>query len=231
LVQHGGISWNNYAGMQSEIGNFDNAINYFSKDMFTTYQRMLKEPFYYMPELFVYGGKTKEAISMAQQIIADRGSTPGFGWYNISLARACLYDGQLDSAEFALDKADNFKELHIGTTLTQTQYEFTINLLKVQLMDKKIALIKFLNKAWWYSPTDLYNIASLKAQKMMAEYVVVNELANNPERTRLVYDLFCAEATSSFDEAWYLLKDFSPSFFKKKYETYQRTDQRPNIQR
>jgi hypothetical protein len=66
---------------------------------------------------------------------------------------------------------------------------------------------------------------------MMTEYAVVNQLANNPERDRLVYDLFCAEATSSFDEAWYLLKDFSPKYFEKKYEDYQRTDKRQNIQR
>jgi len=61
---------------------------------------------------------------MAQQIITESGSTPGFGWYNIALARGYLYDGQLDSCEAALDKAANFKELHIGTTLTQTQYDF-----------------------------------------------------------------------------------------------------------
>jgi hypothetical protein len=168
---------------------------------------------------------------MTQEIIHQNGSTPGFGWYNISLARAYLYDGQLDSSSIALDKASNFKELHIGTTLTQTQYEFTINLLKVQVADKKISQIKFLNRGWWYSPADLYEIASLKIKKIMAEYVVVNELAYNPERNRLVYDLFCAESTSTFDEAWYLLKDFSPKFFQKKYDEYQDTDNRINIQR
>ncbi|MGN6615655.1 MAG: tetratricopeptide repeat protein [Ilyomonas sp.] len=231
LAEGGAISWNNYGGMQSEIGNFGNAIEYFSKDMDKSYERMLREPFYYIPELYVYAGKTKEAIKMTQQIISQNGSTPGFGWYNIALGRAYLYDGQLDSAAFALNKASNFKELHIGTTLTQQQYDFTINLLKVQLLDKEISQVKFLNKGWWYNPEDLYKIASLKVQKMMTEYAVVNQLANNPERDRLVYDLFCAEATSSFDEAWYLLKDFSPKYFQKKYEDYQRTDKRQNIQR
>jgi len=46
-----------------------------------------------------------------------------------------------------------------------------------------------------------------------------------------VYDLFCAEATTTFDEAWYLMKDFSPKYFMKKYEDYQRIDKRRNIQR
>jgi len=231
LAEGGRVSWNNFGGMQSEIGNFATAQEYFTKDQFKSYERFLREPYYYLPELFVYAGKTKQAIQMCQDIIAQSGSTPGFGWYNIALARGYLYDGQLDSCEFALNKAANFKELHIGTTLTQNQYDFTINLLRIQLYDKKLQQEKFLNKGWWYSPTSLYNISQYKAGKMTAEYIVVNQLTFNPERTRLVYDLFCAEATTTFDEAWYLMKDFSPQYFIKKYTDYQQTDKRSNIQR
>ena len=230
LAQSGYVSWNNYGGMQSEIGHFANAIDYFGKELFGI-EHNLREPYYYIPELYVYGGKTKEAISMSRGIIAENGSTPGFGWYNIALARGYLYDGQLDSASYALDKAASFKELHIGTTLTQTQYDFTINLLKVELLDRSISEVKFLNKGWWYSPAGLYKIASLKLQKVMLEYVVVNQLAYDPDRTRLVYDLFCAESTTTFDEAMYLLKNFSPKYFRNKYQAYQRTDKRENIQR
>jgi hypothetical protein len=231
LAEGGRVSWNNFGGMKSEVGDFATAQQYFSRDIYKSYEHFLREPYYYLPELHVYSGKTKEAVKMTRQIIAESGSTPGFGWYNIALARSYLYDGQLDSCEFALNKAANFKELHIGTTLTQNQYDFTINLLRVQLYDKKLDQEKFLNKGWWYSPKSLYNIASFKAQKMMAEYVVVNQLASNRERNRLVYDLFCAESTTSFDEAWYLMKDFSPKHFMKKYQTYQTTDSRSNIQR
>ncbi len=231
LASGGRVSWNNFGGMQSEIGNFATAQQYFGRDMYKSYEHFLREPYYYLPELYVYAGKTKEAIKMTGEMIAQSGSTPGFGWYNIGLARSYLYDGQLDSCEFALNKAANFKELHIGTTLTQSQYDFTINLLRVELYDKKLQQEKFLNKGWWYSPKSLYNIASYKAQKMMAEYVVVNQLMNNPERNRLVYDLFCAESTTTFDEAWYLMKDFSPKYFMKKYEDYQKIDRRSNIQR
>src|SRR5678810_669387 len=103
---------------------------------------------------------------MCNDIIAANGSTPGFGWYNIALARGYLYDAQLDSAEAALNKAANFKELHIGTTLTQSQYDLSINLLRIQLYDKKIDQEKFLNKGWWYTFSSLANIASYKAQKM-----------------------------------------------------------------
>ncbi len=234
LVAGGRVSWNNYGGMQSEIGNFASAIEYFQRDQNKFFLAgMLREPYYYVPELYVYGGHTKAAITMAQNVITQSGSTPGFGWYNIALGRAYLYDGQLDSCKEALDKAANFKELHIGTTLTQNQYDFTINLLRVQLADKKIDQVKFLNPGWWHSVTDLLALANDKAEKMMAEYVVINQLIFMPpqERARTVYDLFCGESTTSYDEAWYLLKDFSATYFTKKYQEYQQTDKRSNIQR
>jgi len=179
----------------------------------------------------VYGGQTKDAIHMTQTKIAQVGSTPGFGWYNIALARSYLYDGQLDSCDFFLTKASNFKEIHINTTLTQSQYEFTINLLRVQLLNKKAALIKFYNSGWWYSPGDLFSMLSLKVEKLMLEYALANALAYNPERKRIVYDLFCAETTVSYDESFYLLKNFNPSYFTTMYENYPMKDTRERVYR
>jgi hypothetical protein len=181
--------------------------------------------------LSIYAGRTKEAIGTSQDAINFSGSTPGFGWYNIALARSYLYDGQIDSAEYAIDKAATFKEIHIGTTLTQSQYDFSVNLLKLQLVDRKIALEKFTNKGWWYSPTSLYNIASQKIEKLLLQYVLINQLTANPERNRIVYDLFCSESTTTFDEALYLLKDFSPAYFIKKYDGYVQADKRQKLRR
>jgi len=181
--------------------------------------------------LDVYAGRTKAAMDMCKEAIIGAGSTPGFGWYNIALCRSYMYDGQLDSAEYAIQKAADFKEIHIGTTLTQSQYEFTINMLRLQLSERKIALVKFQDKGWWYSPSALYNVAALKIQKMLIQYVLINQLSANPERDRTVYDLFCGESTTTFDETYYLIKDFSPSYFVKKYENYPKTDDRKNLQR
>ena len=94
-------------------------------------------------------------------IINTNGSTPGFGWYNIALARSYLYNGQLDSCEKAITKAAQFKELHIGTTLGQSQYDFAVNVIKLMLAKNKIARIKFLNSGWWYSLNDLSAISAL----------------------------------------------------------------------
>lgn len=231
MIAGGNVSWNNYGGMQHELGNIAIAKEYFNKDRYRYFQKVLREPFYYVPMLEVYAGRTKQAINTAKEAIDYAGSTPGFGWYNIALGRSYLYDGQIDSAEYALNKAANFKEIHIGTTLTQNQYDFSINLLRLQLIDRKISLIKFTNKGWWYSPLALYNFISLKIQKMLLQYVLINQLSANPERDRIVYDLFCSESTVTFDEATCLIKDFSPSYFIKKYGHYQAADDRQNIRR
>ncbi len=71
LAQAGNVSWNNYGGMQSEIGNFATSIEYFSKEM-VGYEHNLREPYYYIPELYVYGGKTKQAIDMCLDIISAK---------------------------------------------------------------------------------------------------------------------------------------------------------------
>lgn len=230
LINGGQVSWSNYANLEHVIGDFSGAVRDYSK---VQYKRRfsLSESDYFMPMILVYGGDTKNAIRMAQEKITESGSTPGFGWYNIALARGYLYDGQLDSCEFFLNKAANFKELHINTTLTQSVYEFTINLLRIQLIEKKVALVKFLDTGWWYSFGAWYDIAALKIEKIMLEYAVVNSMANNPERDRLIYDLFCAEATFTYDESMYLLKDFCIPFFQKKYEDYTVSDPRKKINR
>lgn len=232
LMRQGGqISWNNYGGMQHEVGNISTAIQYFNEDKYKSYQHFLKEPYYMIPLLYVYNGNNKEGILVAKDALSFSKSTPGFGWYNIALGRSFIYDNQLDSAAFVLKKAENFKELHIGTTLTQNQYNFTIQLLKLQLIQKKAAQIKFSKKGWWYSPTALFQLLSLRFEKMLLQYSIVNKLSENPERERMVYELFCSESTTTFDDAWFLLKDLSKSYFIKKYKELQNTDKRKNIKR
>lgn len=230
LIDGGRVSWGNYGHLQEEIGNFGEAIYNFSKSQYRS-RYSLNESGYYLPSLLIFCGRTKDAINMAQEKIAESPSTPGFGWYNIALARSYLYDGQLDSCDFFLTKAANFKELHIGTTLTQSQYDFTINLLRIQLLDKKLDLVKFFNPGWWYSFSDLYTTCALKLEKLMLEYSVVNAVAHNPERKRIIYDLFCGESTVTFDESLYLMKEFSLPFFQKKYENYPVVDKRKKIYR
>jgi hypothetical protein len=230
LIDGRRVSWSNYANMQHEVGKFGNAIENYSKNL-NRQGFSLSEPYYYLPMMYIYSAQTKEAIALTHEKIVESGSTPGFGWYNIALARSYLYDGQLDSCDFFLNKASNFKELHIGTTLTQSQYEFTVNLLRIQYLEKKMALIKFCNSGWWYSLGDLYDFWALKAEKLMIEYALVNTMANNPERDRIVYELFCSETTVTFDESMYLLKDFCLPYFERMYNNFSNTDTRRRLNR
>jgi hypothetical protein len=230
LKEGGYISWNNYGGFQSEIGEFKQSQENFEKDMYKYGdQKFLREPFYYIPTLRIYAGDPKKSIELANEAIEASNTTPGFGWYNLALARGYLYDGQLDSADLTITKAQEFKEIHIGTTLTQQQYEFTTGLLRLVWYNMKIEQVKFLDKSWWYSPKALYQLAELTVNKYMHQYLMATKLATNPERERLIYELFCAEGTTTWDEAWYLLKDFSRNFFIKKMENYATTDKRANI--
>lgn len=231
MADGGNLSWNNYGSLKLELGELKTAAQFYERDKLRYGQKVLKEPYYYLPMLQIMAGNTLNAMMISKEAISENGSTPGFGWYNLALGRSFLYNGQLDSAEFVINKAAVFKEIHIGTTLTQNQYDFTVHLLQLQLLEKNISLIKFENKGWWYSPKALFTIASFKLKKNFLQYILVNELAANPERNRTVYDLFCGESTTMFDEAYFLIKDFTPSFFIKKYENYQKTDKRQNIQR
>jgi hypothetical protein len=232
MTATGTVSNNNYGSMKAEIGEFAPAIELYKKDQYKYGgQKFLMEPFYYLPILYVYSGKTKEAMNTAKEAIHFSNSSPGFGWYNIALARSYLYDGQLDSAAITLDKAVAFHEIHIGTTLTQPQYEFTTSLLRLVWYNLKISQLKFFDKGWWYHPSTLYDIANLEAQKYTHEYVLATQLALNPERARIIYDLFCGESTVGYDEIWYLMKRYSPRYFMKLMQQYIDTDPRYNIKR
>jgi hypothetical protein len=230
LKQTGGFSYNNYAHFQNTLGNFAEAINNFENDKYAFDKRLI-EAYYFLPTLFVNSGKSKEAINQTNGIINTMGSTPGFGWYNIALARSYLYNGQLDSCEKAITKAAQFKELHIGTTLGQAQYSFAVNVIKMMLAKNKIDRVKFLNKGWWYSLSDLSEIGALKSEEFLLKFALVNEIANNPERQQVIYNLFTSENVIGFDEILTLLKDISPHYFLNIYKEKVATERRKNIVR
>lgn len=230
LIDNNRVVWSNYANLKHVTGDFSEAYDNYIKPQYKR-KFSLDETDYFVPMLMVYGGQTKTAIQMSRDKIAEVGSTPGFGWYNIALARGYLYDGQLDSCNFFLDKAAHFKELHISTTFTQSHYEFAINVLRIQIISKKLEQIKFQNSGWWYSPSDLYDLLATKLEKVLLQYATVSALANNPEREQVIYSLFASEAIISYDETMFLLKDFCSPFFETKYEAYTLSEPRENIVR
>lgn len=230
LLRNGGISYNNYAHFKNTLGQFSEAIENFEKDKFAFDKRLI-ESYYFLPTLYINSGNSLEGIKETNEIISRNGSTPGFGWYNIALARSYLYNGQLDSCEKAIEKAAQFKELHLATTLGQAQYDFAVNVVKLMLVNQKIERIKFFNTGWWYSITDLLKMSELFGDRFLLRFAIVNEFANNPERQNVIYTLFSSENVIGFDEIWNMIKDISPEYFTNFYKQKVETEKRENIQR
>ncbi len=65
----------------------------------------------------------------------------------------------------------------------------------------------------------------------MQQFLIINQFAQNPERDRVIYKLFSTESTVSWDEVWYLVHDFSTSYFLKRFQEQARTDNRAYIRK
>lgn len=189
----------------------------------------LQEWAYYNSLVTIYKGNPMQAMLNMRDMIRASGSTPGFGWYNIAMARACMYEGNIAESQKYLDKAAQFKELHIGTTLGKSHYEFSINLLNLVNKINRVKQEKFEDKNWWWHPGALYRIGVLSTEKYAQQYLVANQLAANPERDNVVYRLFATESTISWDEIWYLIKGYSTNYFYQKFEEQLKSDPREKV--
>lgn len=221
---------NNYATFRSICGDFreaekeyDEAIEQDSGD------KRLKEWAYYMATLNIYKSMPEKAIELMKDMIKANGSTPGFGWYNIALARAQFYNGKIAESERYIKKAAEFKELHIGTTLSQAHYDFSTQMVKLLNVTAEVEKNKFENSNWWYNPKSLVKIAKATSDKYTQQFLIINQFAQNPERDRVIYKLFSTESTISWDEVWYLIRDFSTRFFITRFEQELKTDERTHI--
>lgn len=210
---------NNYANFKAVCGEFREAAKeYAIASGVESGDKRLQEWAYYTSILHIGKGKPEDAIALCRSMIKGFGSTPGFGWYNIALARALTYDGATEAAAKALEKAAGFKELHIGTSLGQSHYDFSLQLLRLLQKEREISQQRFEHKDWWYNPSILANLGKLSTERLMLQYLIINQFAENPERDRVIYKLFSTESTVSWDEVWYLIKDFSTPFFVRRFE-------------
>ncbi len=221
---------NNYATFRSICGDFREAESEYEQAITQDAgDKRLKEWAYYTSIIDIYKGLPKAGAELMRDMIKANGSTPGFGWYNIALARAMHYDGQIAEAERYANKAAEFKELHIGTTLSQSHYDFSVQLLKLIDKDAMLERKKFENRNWWYNPNVLMNMGQLLGEKYLQQFLIINQFAQNPERDRVIYKLFSTESTVSWDEVWYLIRDFSTRFFLERFRKEAQTDDRKYI--
>jgi len=223
---------NNYATFRSICGDFREAEKeYKIAAAQDNGDKRLQEWAYYTSIIDIYKAQPKTGIELMKDMITAAGSTPGFGWYNIALARCMHYDGQISEAERYINKAAEFKEVHIGTTLGQSIYDFSVQLDKLMNLQSRWAMQQFENKNWWYNPYVLGSMSQLLGQKYMQQFLIINQFAQNPERDRVVYKLFSTESTVSWDEIWYLIQDFSTKFFLDRFRKEIETDKRRYIRK
>lgn len=226
------FSHNNYATFLSICGDFRQAaFHYNIARTQDVGDKRLQEWAYYSSLLDIYKGKPETGVQNMKDMIKASGSTPGFGWYNIALARCCMYNGDVAESERYIKKAEQFKEVHIGTTLGQSHYDFSINMVRLMNNINRIQQVKFENRNWWYSPSSLSNLAQQTSAKYLLQYLIVNQFAMNPERDLVIYRLFSTESTVSWDEIWYLMRDFSTQFFYSKFAQELKDDERPLIKK
>ena len=233
LLKAGGrLPHNNFATFKAVCGDFKTAeAEYKIAAAQDGSDKRLQEWAYYTTILDIYKGKPKVGMQLARDMIKAAGTTPGYGWYNIALARCLSYDGQISESQRYADIAADFKEVHIGTTLGQSHYEFSIQLLKLINKEQEWYMQQFEHRNWWYNPSVLVSMSGKISEKYMQQYLIINQFANNPERDRVIYKLFSNESTVSWDEIWYLVHDFSTKFFINRFEKEAATDNRPRIRK
>ena len=223
---------NNYGNFKMVCGDFRTAESeYKIAGMYDGGDKRLQEWAYYSSLLDIYKGETKEGIELEQNMIRSSGSTPGFGWYNIGLARCLMYDGQISEAKRHIEKAAEFKEVHIGTTLGQSHYDFSIQLLKLIEKEHEWEMHRFENRKWYLHPDVMAGMMKDLGEIYMQQFLIINQFAKNPERDNVIYKLFSTESTVSWDEIRYLVKDFSPGFFIHKFQTQALEDRRKYVRK
>jgi tetratricopeptide (TPR) repeat protein len=232
MRQAGRLPHNNYANFRGICGDFKTAEEeYKLASEQDAGDKRLQEWAYFSSIIDIYKGKPKAGAGLADAMIKSAGSTPGYGWYNIARARCLLYDGQVAEAQKYADRAAEFKEVHIGTTLGQSHYDFSIQLLKLINKVQSWQMDRFEHSNWWYNPAVLYSMAGKQAEKYLQQFLIINQFAQNPERERVIYKLFSTESTVSWDEIWYLVHDFSNQYFIDRFQKEAQTDNRAYIRK
>ena len=223
---------NNFATFRTICGDFREAEREYKIAAGTDAgDKRLQEWAYYSSILQIYKSLPKQGELQMKEMIEAVGSTPGYGWYNIALARCLFYDGQIKESERYINRAAEFKELHIGTTLGQSHYDFSVQLNKLMTKEAEYEMKRFENRNWWYNPSVLVNMAKITGERYLQEFVIINQFSQNPERDRVIYKLFSTESTVSWDEIWYLIHDFTTRFFLRRFEQASVSDPRKAVQK
>ena len=93
LIQNDAYSSNNYAEFKLAMGEFEEAELFFreAEEREKSPEKTTKEYYYMRGTLATYRGHPEKADSLLNDVLQNQGSTPGYGWHCIGLARAQHY--------------------------------------------------------------------------------------------------------------------------------------------
>lgn len=235
LIQNGAYSSNNYAEFKLAMGEFDEAELFFQEaaDRESNVEKTTKEYYYMRGTLAIYRGHPERADSLLNDILQKQGSTPGYGWHCIGLARAQHYEGLTAESMERINKAARFQELHIGTTWGQEQYNLAVASLHYlnQLNFKKEYLFEHNEWYFWLNPVNWYRWVKYTLEIRHHKMVLASLVAENPEREQVIYSLFSPENLITFDEVWSVMEGFGNEYFIKIYQNKLATDKRPRLKK
>lgn len=235
LLRTGYYSSNNYAEFQYALGDFRNADNFFqeAETRDGDGDKRTREYYYMRGHLNIYRGKPDEADSLLHRVIERQGSTPGFGWHSIGLARALQYEGLNAESQKRINKAANFHELHISTTWGPEQYKLCVATLNYTNKIRFEQEFKFENDEWyfWLNPLNWYKSARYSLQIHHYKMIIAAMVAANPERAQVIYPLFTSENLINFDEVWNVIDGFGNDYFIRIYKQLLEKDQRPHLKK
>lgn len=231
LLGSGYYSSNNFANYQYMKGEFAVAEQFYleAEQRDETTEKHTREYFYMRGLLEVYRGTPERADTLLKGIIGRDGTTPGYGWHNIALARAMLYEGLTTDCQRKVNTAARFEELHIGTTWGQEQYNLSVASLNYMNALRFESEYYFENDEWsfWLNPVNWYNAIEYNIKVHHYQLVLVSLVASNPERAEVLYPLFTSENLLGWDESWQMLDGFSNKFFIEIYKNMLENDPRP----
>jgi len=235
LIQNGAYSSNNYAEFKLAMGEMEQAELFFREaaDRERSPEKTTKEYYYMRGTLATYRGHPEQADSLLSDVLQKQGSTPGYGWHCIGLARAQHFEGLTAESQERANKAARFQELHIGTTWGQEQYNLAVASLNYlnQLQFKKEYWFEHNEWYFWLNPLNWYRWIKYTLEIRHQKMVLASLVAGNPEREQVIYSIFSPENLIAFDEVWSVIDGFGNEYFIDIYKKRLETDKRPHVKK
>jgi tetratricopeptide (TPR) repeat protein len=235
LIQNNAYSSNNYAEFKLAMGEFEEAELFFqeAEEREQSSEKTTKEYYYMRGTLATYRGHPEKADSLLNNVLQEQGSTPGYGWHCIGLARAQHYEGLTAESQERANKAARFQELHIGTTWGQEQYNLAVSSLNYlnQLQFKKEYWFEHDEWYFWLNPLNWYRWVKYTLEIRHHKMVLASLVAENPEREQVIYTMFSPENLVTFDEVWSVIDGFGNEYFIKVYKNLLQNDKRPRLKK